>query len=383
MKKIFGLISLFTIFLLVLSACSSGPSGTLIELRVAGNARNIAGGAFNINQGSQLQFEATLVQNGLAISEAQIEWDLVSNTRDSVQRSGASPFAPPVVESDAVDGLVRIAPNQPDGLLRLNVTTTHEGNLVGAYVIINASALPLVIPNTAHKTFQDPETGTWWRVLLPNDGNGNALIITEYVHVLNTRYHRTAGFTLLQSAEVSNNLRRWWNNEWMNNGITASPHEQNVIGTQLRKMALNYEFQDESGGSIPRMNTTPGTGIEVNRGHGTENSPAGAVHWDTDVLRGHTRPVPNSNFAAEPFILSTSEVSHYFNASTGSQGRQTQQFNATSTDANWWLRSPGNSADASNHGRHAIINSSGNFSTGNATDAWGSGGLRPALWIRR
>ena len=378
MKKILGLISLFTIFLLVLSACSSEPSEPSepsIELRIDGDAENIAGGSVNMLPGSQFQFRATLVQNGVAISGAQIGWNLVLGSGDLAQRNATSP----VVESDAVGGLVRISPNQPDGLLRLNVTTAHEGNLVSTHVNINVDVLrPLTIPNTAHETFQDPETGTWWRVLLPNDGNGNALIITEYVHLLNTRYHSDRSFTLFQSTEASNNLRRWWNNEWSDNGITASPHEQNVIGIQLRAMALDYEFQDESGFSIPRTNTAPGTGIEIDRGNGTENSPEGFVRWNTDVLRGRTRPISNSNYTAEPFILSTSEANHYFNGRTGSQGSQARPFNDPSVYAFWWLRSPAPFAIAP----HALM-TPGGIDIAVALATQNHFGLRPALWIQR
>jgi len=119
-------------------------------------------------------------------------------------------------------------------------------------------------------------------VLLPNDGNGNALIITEYVHVLNTRYHSNLGFTLFQSAEASDNLRNWWDNNWTSNGFTTSPHELNAIGSQLRSRALDYEFQNASSASIPRTSTDAGAGIEVDRGNGTANSPEDAVSNNTN-----------------------------------------------------------------------------------------------------
>ena len=66
------------------------------------------------------------------------------------------------------------------------LTVEEASSGLSAYVYITTS---FGIPTTAHATFQDPETGTVWRVLQPDDGNGHALIITEYVHVLNTSYH--------------------------------------------------------------------------------------------------------------------------------------------------------------------------------------------------
>jgi len=371
MKKTLGLITLFTIFLLMLSACSSKPS---IEIRIDGNTENIAGGSVDMPPGSQLLFRVTLVQNGVAIPEAQIGWSLVPSYKDSAQRNPTSPPVAPTVETDATGGLVRISPNQSEGLLRLNVTIAHEMSLLSSHVNINvATPLRLSIPHRPHQTFQDPETGTWWRVLIPNDGKGNALIITEYVHLLNTRYHSAGGFTLFQSAEASNNLRRWWNNEWLDNGITASPHEPNVIGFRLRARALDYEFQDESGFSIPRTSTAPGAGIES-----TQN----VLAWDTNVLRGHTRPIPNSNSTAEPFILSTSEVNHHFTGYTGSQGSQAHPFNDTSRYASWWFRSPG-PFFKDHPGSHAIMDANIGINTGVALAAQNHFGLRPALWIRR
>ena len=393
MKKILGLISLLSIFilLLALSACANETAEPepepFLELRVYGNPANIAGEAISMIQGSQLQFRATLVQDGVTVSEAQFGWNIVANTRDSTQRNATSPLATPIVGTDVVGGLVRIAPNQPGGLLRLNVTTVHEGRVVSTHAIINViNPLPLIIPDTAHETFQDPETGTVWRVLLPDDGYGNALIITEYVHILNTRYHSSVGFTLFQSAEASTNLRQWWNNNWTGNGITTSPLEQNAIGPTLRARALDYVFQDESGAPIPRTSTATGAGIEVNRGNGSANSQAGAVPNNTNVLHGRTRPIPNSNATAEPFILSTSEANHYFSGSFGPQGRQTQQFNSTSTGASWWLRSPGNFYDDAHNDnlRHAFVqNDNGSINTGSDATNTDVAGLRPALWIRR
>ena len=365
------------------------PSPPLsIELRVEGTTENIAGGAVNMAQGSQLQFRATLVQDGVAVPGARIGWELVSNPRDTVQRNATSPLTTPIIGTDVVGGLVRIASNQPGGLLRLNVTTAHEGRVVNTHIIINVTPpceLQSLENCNAHDTFQDPQTGTWWRVLLPDDGNGNALIITEYVHLLNTRYHSNNGFTLFQSAEASTNLRRWWNNDWTNNGVNMnSPHELNAIGPTLRAMALDYEFQTESGTPIPRTSTAPGAGIEVDRANDSLNSPEGAVSSNTNVQRGHTRPIPNSNATAEPFVLSTSEANHYFSGITGPQGRQTQQFNNTSSDASWWLRSPGHNASTDGSGRHAFVNNGGNIIFAfNATGAWNDEGLRPALWIRQ
>ena len=378
MKKILEIISLFTILLLVFSACSSSDSGPSIELRVEGSATNVAGGAINIAQGVQQQFRATLVQDGVDVPGAQFGWSIVANARDSVQRSATSPLAAPIEGTTADGGLVIIAPDQPMGPLRLNITTTHEGSLVSTHVIINVTGPPSLIPYMAHETFQDPETGTWWRVLLPDDGNGNALIITRFVHILNTRYHSNNGFTLFQSAEASTNVRNWWNN--------ARLDEPNAVGANLRSRALSYEFQSESGVSIPRTSSATGAGIEVDRVAGSSNNVNFVVPNHTNVQRGHTRPLAPGVGTPEPFILSTSEANHYFSGNDGSQGRQTGLFNDFFTDAHWWLRSPGSSNGAT-VGRHALVFPAGFINaaanSGTPTNPNVSAGLRPALWIRR
>jgi len=380
MIKKFTLIPVFVIFILALSACAHDPELPVIEIRMAGNSNNIAGRNGDVIRGTNQQFIATLVQNGTAITPAPtFDWEIVDNTANQAQRNATAESPQPPGVSVTDNGFVSIAAGVPlaYGSLRLNVTASHGKQVISSYIIINVIPLPpLIIPSRAHEVFQDRETGTWWRVLLPDDGNGNALIITEYVHMLNTRYHDSWGFTLFQLAEASSNLRHWWNNDWVGNGITASPHEQNVIGSLLRARALNYEFQDDFGASIPRTSTTPDAGIEVER----SNDIIGVVPVNTNIPRGHTRPIANSNVEAEPFILSASEANHYFSGSTGAHGRRTQKFNDASNHASWWLRSPSFNTSAAHH---AFVNSSGNLNANFATSAWSIGGFRPALWIQR
>ena len=304
------------------------------------------------------QFAGTSVQMATT-SGAVRDWQIISG-------AGAG------TSINSETGLLTISADQT-GIIAIGATSVAHG-----IPVVNRIVELLTIPNTAHATFQDPQTGTRWRVLLPDDGSGNALIITEYVHILNTRYHSNMGFTLFQSAEASTNVRNWWNNARFN--------EPNAVGVNLRSRALNYEFQNESGGAIPRTSSATGAGIEVDRVAGSSNNPNFVVPNNTNVQRGHTRPLAPGVGTPEPFILSTSEANYYFNGNTGPQGRQTQQFNATSSNANWWLRSPGGSNSVA-VGRHAAVFDNGliNHSTGTSTVAntFPNVGLRPALWVRR
>ena len=254
------------------------------------------------------------------------------------------------------------------GLLRLNVTAAGA---IANHVLIDVTIPPCALSALewcrAHDTFEDPDpdTDTVWRVLLPDDGNGHALIITEYVHILGRRYHSSIGFTPFQSADAILNVRQWW-------------ADANVIGPTLRARAVDYEFQNASGGSIPRTSTNVGAGIEVNRVVDSGNGVAGAVSVDANVPRGRTRANPGSNLAPEPFILSTSEANHYFSGATGPQGRQARRVNGGG--AIWWLRSPGFMTTASDN-RHAAVLNNGFVGAGSASANWESVGHRPALWI--
>jgi hypothetical protein len=246
----------------------------------------------------------------------------------------------------------------PPGLSAITATRTID-------VVIP----PLSIPTTPGETFEDPQTGTSWRVLVPeNDprgGIGNALIITEYVHLPGTRYHDTVGFTLYQSADASTTVRNWWND----NGVN---------GSALRSIALDYEFQNASGGSIARTSTAAGAGIEVERGNDTDNSTVGAVPVNTNVTRAHTRPLALGVGTPEAFVLSTSEANEYF-ASNGD--RSTGRIGAIATNTIWWLRSSSFNTTATSNARHAVVSTDGSINSVNAT-VTGNRGFRPALWIR-
>jgi len=255
------------------------------------------------------------------------------------------------------------------GALRLNVTL---GSVMANHVLIDVTILPCALSALewcrAHDTFKDPQTQTVWRVLLPDDGDGHALIITEHVHMLGSSYHSDIGFTPFQSADAISNVRQWW-----------ADANASVIGPILRARAVDYEFQNASGDSIPRTSTDVGAGIEVNRVDGSGNSAAGAVFVSANVPRGRTRANPGSNLAVEPFILSTSEVNHYFSGATGPQGRQARRVGGAE-HVIWWLRSPGFMTTASEN-RHAAVLNNGFVGAGSASANWVNVGHRPALWI--
>ena len=229
----------------------------------------------------------------------------------------------------------------------------------------------LEFPTIAHETFEDPDTGTMWRVLVPDDGNGNALIITEYVHNLGTRFHYNIGFTLFQSSEIQSVVRNWWN-------------DSTIVGPTLRTRALDYEFQDAAGNAIPRTSTVAGAGIEVDRGNGSANRACQTPN-NSNFERGITRPLAEGVGIPEPFILSISEANRYF---TGNIGRVTRRSRFASTNARWWLRSGGGingvGDDAFYLNRHSTVDVNGRISGDwEGSLSLSDRGIRPAVWVRR
>jgi len=224
---------------------------------------------------------------------------------------------------------------------------------------------PLNVPDVAHETFQDPDTGTIWRVLVPVEdqrgGVGNALIITERDTLdgrasSNSHYNASGHWTIFEHSDLRQFMIQWFNNE----------HNDNV-GRALRERALNYEFGavDMTGPATER--TALGAGIEADWQHGD-------VWMDNEEMmalparpQAFTRPVGQIG-NGEPFALSLTEAKAYFDPSP----------NSGQWLSNWWqLRSPGvsNSSPFRRIGSERIFTPS--YGLAQTATSW-----RPALWIR-
>jgi len=211
----------------------------------------------------------------------------------------------------------------------------------------------------AHQLFSVPGSPTVWRVLLPDDGNGNALIITEHVHGVGTQYNTTNVFRTFQGSNLQNVMNAWYANN-------------TNVGQAIRNNAMSYEFQDNNGNSVVRQNIAQATasnmitaGIEVNfNGSNFVGSSANL----TTGLRGRTRAL---NSGAETFILSVEEVRQYMPSSLNNAALDGVMLEPR----RWWLRSTG--ADATNSVR--VIHQSGGFTQLPANNT--TNGFRPALWV--
>ena len=217
------------------------------------------------------------------------------------------------------------------------------------------------------ETLYIDSTGTVWYILVQaNDergGVGNKLMITAYVHMTNTLYHNTLGFTSFINSNARTNVENWFN-------------DNNFVSQALRSRVLDYEFQDAEGNSILRNSTAVGAGIEVNRANGSTNNTA-SVPVTTNITRAHTRPVADSRGNGMAFILSTSEINEYFENDVHRQALIT----GSSTTGSWWLRSPGYGTAVGSTYRHALISTSGNVHNGVASTYVNNRGHRPAIWV--
>ena len=371
------------------------------------NNRAVNGGAIHVVTNANLTLNNGIISNNHVTGDGGAIWTENNHGGNNPLQAGAygniTVGLGIIFSGNTAGGGTFLPPADLEYVANRILTTSasvHGHPLNNRDINFNVLERPVFeIPTNIHEIFQDPETGLLWRVLVPDDGAGNALIITEHVHMsadpdhiahfsfLNTdsdtNYHTDIGFTYFQDTQARQNIIKWFNYE----GPNA------VVGPTIRANALDYEFENG-----PRDPVVVGRGIENDRLPGSNNNEAvgsnnnGAVPSNTNLDRALTRPLAYGRGVPEPFVLSTSEANRFFTGSTGADGRQTQVANMSNLaspngngiNAHWWVRSPG----ASSHhldGRHPFVNESGNL--GLVTHAHLTlntiRGVRPALWVRQ
>lgn len=213
---------------------------------------------------------------------------------------------------------------------------------------IGATPGSISIPRIVGEKFTD-STGFEWRVLAIADDK--ALIITEHVHAMNTKYHSEDGFRPFQTAEISQTLNLWYDND-------------KFVSTELKARALSYAFQLEDG--------TPG-------GNGVENQ---ASTWQSNratTNQRQARTIPGTTTGGDKaFVLSVSELNQYFEDNVAVRAAlRVSESGVPGKPAYWWLRSP------STHFEYTqwLVGPDGYVFYDPATHATGHLGLRPALWV--
>ena len=234
------------------------------------------------------------------------------------------------------------------------------------------------IPDTAHETFQDPETGTLWRVLVPvNDprgGVGNALIITEYTHnngitadTLDLNPTSEPIFVMFEDSRQRQIMLDWY-------------EDDHFVGRSMRAISLDYQFGalDMIGASFPR--TEPGAGIEfewISMADGPWVSNVNILtHAGIGRPQAFARPTGQPG-NGEPFSLSISEVLSYFPDDLTARDADYVGGLASTT---WILRTPGDRATGDAQGPYRSIAGGVIASTG--LNLVNPRSQRPALWVR-
>ena len=229
-------------------------------------------------------------------------------------------------------------------------------------------------PWAAHSIFQDPDNVyLQWRVLVPDDGAGNALLITEHLqgsHVawdLNGAWSRRAPF---EFSNAFNEMEAWWEN----------PIPTTGPGHFIRSLSLNYGYQTALRATIEAT---------INGAAGRVTSNWAAPHTNS-LNEELTRPrrLPGHGLqegAPTAFVLSVSEINHYFTAETN-QRAATRVSNLTpfpTAENRWSVRGV-----VSYNGTDDFpicVTSAGSIAistTNCGAPATAVNALRPAVWIR-
>ena len=217
------------------------------------------------------------------------------------------------------------------------------------------------IPAKPGETFTDSED-IEWRVLVPDDGNGNALIITEYVHNRGIQYNTTNTWTVFENSNLRNHptsgMNAWYTNH---------------VGADIKAIALNYAYP--AGGNGVEWNTLHPSGTFV-----------GSWTWADSINDVNARTVAGATStigSGQPFALSISEVNEYSSAAReNALNRLTPYVNDMAFPAGWWLRSAAEDSFPATMVHPFIIPPvSGPTHIMNADNSV-LGGFRAALWVR-
>jgi len=172
--------------------------------------------------------------------------------------------------------------------------------------------------------------GVAWRVLHRQEDA--ALIITEHVHGVGAVYNTDNVYTRLSQSALRGTLNIW---------------AQDNLGS-LRHRALTPNGVDNDVRSEP-----------------------GDMSWSENEAVGHTTPGVATTVDTAVFILSFSELNHYFERSNDAYAAM----DIGGTARWWWSRSPGCCAA----GSVVVVRAVGSRTHSSATNT--TVGFRPALWI--
>jgi hypothetical protein len=218
--------------------------------------------------------------------------------------------------------------------------------------ILGSTALePSFIPREPGSVFRD-SNDIDWRVLVPDDGYGNALIITEYIYNFNVQYNATNTWSPFEDSNLRNDptlgMDVWYESE---------------VGENIKAIALDYDYPPGA---------YPGGAEKEN-----PNTEQWNINSNLDIARtvaGHYTTEGNG----QTFALSISEVNQYrsngaLNIAAGSN---------SGVHALWWLRSAGQ--DNITNTAAVVVGLGDTFiNPFPANHSSHATGFRAALWVRR
>jgi hypothetical protein len=157
----------------------------------------------------------------------------------------------------------------------------------------------------------------------------------------NAQYNYTNVYTLFENSALCNTMQTWYANN---------------VGTDIKAIARDYEYQTANGSYISKGQT--GAGIEYDW---TGQFTGWSKTWN--LQRGYTKPSGTIG-EGKTFILSLSEFNGYLNGTT------------KKSNGYYWLRTPGNTDCYT----LTDIHPNGAYSTWRADDKKYEG-FRAAVWV--
>jgi len=276
--------------------------------------------------------------------------------------------------------------NQPAGDFQLRIRETTRN--VSTYIPITVIELEHELPSTdnltwitgepwaAHSIFQDPNNPyLQWRVLVPDDGAGNALIITQHIQGKGSHvaWNLPSRWVPFEFSNAFTEMEHWWEN----------PIPTTGPGNFIRSLSLNYGYQTALRATVEAI-ASGHSGVE----QGIVPQSPTSLNENRAITRPRRTPGHGLNQGVPTaFVLSVSEANRYFSSDAQRVATRIPNLPAfANNDNRWHLRSQGNAnavvACVGWGGNVWSTTGTGAHTCGGNTTAGANRALRPAVWIR-
>jgi len=285
---------------------------------------------FNVLKGEAKKFEATVK----GASNTAVTWSI----------EGGPTSVNTVISSS---GNLTIGSDESAVVLFVIATSVADPNASDMAVVLVGAPKPIVDTPVGGDYVDDK--GVIWTVIA--EKNGKKLLITKQVYEVGTDYNNKNIYTLFEQSNLFGIMQNWF--------VTNA-------GSDVKGMALNYEYQTAAGAPINKGQV--GAGIEYDWVGSFLSS-----NWNVkyNLERAITNPGNASGGASgKAFALSISEANRYFANDAARKAKDVKGKNRA-----WWLRSPGKNTCCV----CSVITDAGNVHCYDAVST--SRGFRPAVWV--